>query len=88
MDPEARMKHVERFRRYKPILEDKFNKTKSNGRKLSDRKPNRRADFESAFGRLDEKEKQNRKLFTFHDPSIMEKISYELFFPFNGAALD
>ena len=58
MDPKARMKHVERFRRYKPILEDKFNKTKSNGRKLSDRKPNRRADFESAFGRQKGKAKQ------------------------------
>ena len=24
MDPEARMKHVERFRRYRPTLDDQF----------------------------------------------------------------
>ena len=38
MDPEARMKHVERFWRYKPTLDDWFDKSKSSDRKPSDRK--------------------------------------------------
>ena len=38
MDPEAQIKHVERFQRYKSTLDDQFDKPKSSGRKLSDRK--------------------------------------------------
>ena len=80
MDPEARMKHVERFRRYRPTLDDQFDKPKSSGRKPSDRKRTRKPDFESAFDRLDKKEKESRKSFTFQDLNALEKISYELFF--------
>ena len=80
MDPEARMKHVERFRRYRPTLDDQFDKPKSSGRKPSDRKRTRKPDFESAFDRLDKKEKESRKSFTFQDPNALEKILYELFF--------
>ena len=80
MDPEARMKYLERFRRYKPTLDDQFDKPKSSGRKPSDRKRTRKPDFESAFDRLDEKEQESWKWFTFQDPNAPEKISYELFF--------
>ena len=80
MDPEARMKHVEQFRRYRPTLDDQFDKPKSSGRKPSDRKRTRKPDFKSVFDRLDKKEKESRKSFTFQDPNALEKISYELFF--------
>ena len=73
------MKHVERFRRYKPTLDDQFDKLKSSGRKPSDRKRTRRPDFESAFDRVDKKKKESRKSFTFQDPNSLEKILYELF---------
>ena len=53
MDPEAEMKHVERFQRYSLVLDDQFAKPKSSGRKPSDRKPTRKPDFEGAFDRLD-----------------------------------
>ena len=80
MDPEARKKHIERFRRNKPTLDEHFDKRKSIGRKLSDRRRTRKPDFESAFDRLDKKEKENRKSFTFQDRNASEKISYELYF--------
>ena len=80
MNPEGRMKHVERFRRYRPTLDDQFDKPKSSGRKPSDRKRTRKLDFESVFDRLDKKEKESRKSFTVQDPNAPEKISYELFF--------
>ena len=80
VDPEARMKHVERFRRYRPTLGNQFDKPKSSGRKPSDRKRTRKPDFKIAFDRLDKKEKESRKSFTFQDPNALEKISYELFF--------
>ena len=80
MDPKARMKHVERFRLYKPPLDDQFDKPNSSGRKLSDRNRTRRPDFKSAFDRLDKKEKESRKSFTLQDPSTPEKISHKLFF--------
>ena len=80
MDPEAQMKHPERFRRYKPTLDDQFDKPKSSGRKPSDRKRTRKPDFESAFDLLYKKEKESRKPFTFQDSNAPEKISHELFF--------
>lgn len=80
MDPEARIKYVESFRRYKPTLDDQFDKSKSSGRKPSDRKPSRKPDFESVFDWLDKKEKESRKSFNFQDPNAPEKISCELFF--------
>ena len=80
MDPEARTKHVERFRRYRPTLDDQFDKPKSSGRKPNYRKWTRKPDFESAFDWLDKNEKESRKSFTFQDPNAPEKISYELFF--------
>ena len=79
MDPEARMKHVEWFRRYRSTLDDQFDKPKSSGRKPSDRKPTREPDFESAFDRLDKKQKESRKSFTFQVSNAPEKI-YELCF--------
>ena len=78
MDPEARMEHIERFRR--PTLDDQFNKPKSSGRKPIDRKQTRKPDFESAFDWLSKNEKETGKSFTFHDPNTLEKVSYELFF--------
>ena len=78
MDPEARMKHVKR--RYRPTLDDQFDKQKSSGRTPSDRKWARKLDFESAFDRLDKNENDSRKPFTFQDSKAPEKISYELFF--------
>ena len=80
MNPEAQMKHVKRFRRYRPTLNDQFDKPKSSSRKPSDRNQTRKPDFESAFDRLHKKEKESRKLFTFQDPNAPEKIWYELFF--------
>ena len=80
MDPKARMKHVEWFRRYRPTLDDQFDKPKSSGRKPSDRKRTRKPDFKSALDWLDKKEKESRKSFTFQDPKALEKILYELFF--------
>ena len=80
MGPEARMKHVERFGRSRPTLDNQFDKPKSSGRKLSNRKRTRKPDFQSVFDRLDKKEKESRKSFTFQDPNALEKISYELFF--------
>ena len=80
MDPEAQMKHVEQFRRYKPTLDDQFDKPKSSGRKPSDRKRARKPDFESAFDWLDKKKKERRKLFMFQDSNSPEKTTYELFF--------
>ena len=35
---------------------------------------------ESAFDRLDKKEKENRKSFSFRDPNAPEKLLCELFF--------
>ena len=81
MDPEARMKHVERFRRYRPTLDDQFDKPKSSGTKQSDRKRILKLpDFESTFDRLDKNEKESRKSLTFQDLNAPEKISHELFF--------
>ena len=80
MDSEAQMKNVERFRSYKPTLDDQFDKPKSSGRKPSDRKRTRRQNFKGAFDRLDKKEKESWKSFTFPDPKAPEKILYELFF--------
>ena len=79
MDPEARMKHVEQFRRYRLTLGDQSDKPKSSVRKPSDRKRTRKPDFEIAFDRLDKKEKESSKSFTLQDPNALEKISYELF---------
>ena len=61
MDPESRIKHVERFRRYKPTLDNQFDKpssSRSSGRKPNDRKRTRKPDFESPFDRLDKKKKE------------------------------
>ena len=80
VDPEARMKYVERFRRYRPTLDDQFDKLKSTGRKPSDRKRTRKPDLECAFDQQDKKEKESRKSLTFQNPNALEKISYELFF--------
>ena len=80
MDSEARLKHVEWFRRYKPTLDGQFDKPKSSCKKPSDRKLTRKSDFESAFNRLEKKEKESRKSFTFQDTNAPEKILYELFF--------
>ena len=74
------MKHVEQFRSYKLTLDDQFNQPKSRGRKQSDRKGKRKPDLESAFERLEKKEKKSRKPFIFQDPNAPEKISHELFF--------
>ena len=79
MGPEARMKHVEWFRRYRPTLDDQFDKPKSSGRKLSNRKRTRQPDFQIAFDRLDKKEKESRKSFTFQDQNALENILCELF---------
>ena len=46
MDPEARMKHVERYRRYRSTLDDQFEKPKSSDKKPSDWKWTRKPDFE------------------------------------------
>ena len=80
MDPEAQMKHVERFRRYKPTLDEHFDILKSSCRKLTDRKRTRKPDFESAFERLGKNEKESRKSCTLQDPNALEKVSYEVFF--------
>ena len=80
VDPEARIKYVESFRRYKPTLDDQFAKSKSSGRKPIERKWTRKSDFKSAFNRLDKKETESRKLFAFQDPNGPEKKLYELFF--------
>ena len=58
MDPEARVKHVERFRRYSLTLDDQSDKPKSrsSSRKPSDEKRTRKQYFESAFDRLDKKQ--------------------------------
>ena len=80
MESEVRMKHVERFWKYRLTLGDQFDKPKSSDRKRSDRKPTRKPDFESAHDWQDKKEKDIRKSFTFQDPNAPEKISCELFF--------
>ena len=80
MESEVRMKHVERFWRYRSTLDDQFDKPKSSGRKRSNRKRTRKPDFESAHDWQDKKEKESRKSFTFQDPNASEKISCELFF--------
>ena len=41
MDPQAQMKHAKQFRRYRPALDDQFDKLKLSGRKLRDRKRSR-----------------------------------------------
>ena len=74
------MKHFERFRRYRPTLDDHFDKPKSSGRKPSDSKRTRKPHFESAFDQLDKEEKESRKSLTFQDPNALEKISHELLF--------
>ena len=74
MDPEAQTKRVERVQKYKPTLDDQFDKPKSSVRKPSDRKRARRPDFESTFDRLDKKEKEIRKLLPFQDPSALKNM--------------
>ena len=49
MDPEVQMKHVERFQRYRPTLDDQFHQPKSSGRKPSDRNRIRKPDFKSVL---------------------------------------
>ena len=61
-------------------LDNQFDKLKLSTRKPSNRKQTRKPDFERAFDRLDQKEKESRKSFTFQDPNAPEKISCELFF--------
>ena len=80
MDPEARMKHVERFWRYRLNLVDQPDKPKSSDRKPSDKKKTRKPDFETLFDRLDKKEKESKKSLTFQDLNALEKILYSLFF--------
>ena len=80
MDPLTRMKHFEQFRSYKPTLDDHFNKANSSGTKPIDWKWTRKPYFVSSFDWLNNKEKINRKSFTFQDPNALEKILYELFF--------
>ena len=80
MDPEARMKHVERFWRYRPTLVDQSDKPKSSDRKPSDKKKTRKPDFETVFDRLDKKEMESKKSLTFQDLNALEKILYSLFF--------
>ena len=76
MDPEAGMKHVEQFCRYKPALNHQFNKRKSSGRKPSCRKWTRKPDLESAFDRLDKKESKSRKPFKILAPQKRDRRSY------------
>ena len=73
IDPEAGMKHVKRFWRYKSTLDDQFDKLKSSGRKPSDRKRIRKPDFESTFDRLGKKENEIRKSFTSQDPNVPKR---------------
>ena len=80
IDPEGPLKDVEWFRRYKSTLDYQFGKPKTSGRKPSHRKQTRKSDFESAFDRLDKKEKESRNSFTFQDPNVLENVLYELFF--------
>ena len=80
MDPQAQMKHAKRFRRYRPALDDQFDKLKLSGRKLRDRKKTRKTDFESAFDQLVKKEKESKKMFTFQNSNVPEKKSNELLF--------
>ena len=80
MDSEAWVKHAEWFLRYRPTLDDTFDRPKSSGRKPSDRKWTGNPDFKGAFGWLDKMEKKSWKSFTFQDPNTLKKILYELFF--------
>ena len=80
IDPEGPLKDVEWFRRNKSTLDYQFRKPKTSGRKPSHRKQTRNPDFESAFDRLDKKEKESRNSFTFQDPNVLENVLYELFF--------
>ena len=56
---------LNRFGDNKQTLDDQFDKPKSSGRRPSDRKRIRKPDFESAFDRLDKKEKETKKSFIF-----------------------
>ena len=80
MDSEAWVKHAEWFLRYRPTLDDTFDRPKSSGRKPSDRKCTGNPDFKGAFGWLDKMEKKSWKSFTFQDPITLKKILYEQFF--------
>ena len=87
MDPQAQMKHAKRFWRYRPALDDQFDKLKLSGRKLRDRKRTRKTDFESAFDRLVKKGKgkqENVYLPEFQRPG--KEIEW-IIIPFNGKAL-
>ena len=78
MDPEVRMKHVARFRRYKPTLDDQVDKLKLSLKNPSDRKRTRKLDLQSAFYLLDKKEKKSRKSLTSQGPNAPEKILLEV----------
>ena len=72
VDPQAQMKHAKRFWRYRPALDDQFDKLKLSGRKLRDRKWTRKTDFESAFDRLVKKEKESKTMLTFQNSNVPE----------------
>ena len=75
-----RSRSLNEARRYRQTLDDQFDKLKSSGRKARDRKWTRKPDLESAFDRLDKKEKESRKLFTFQDPNALERYRMSYFF--------
>ena len=64
MDLEVRMKHVERFRKYRATLDDQFHQPKSSSKKPNDRNRIRKPDFESALSGLTKRKRraENRYL--------------------------
>ena len=65
MDSKAQIKHVERFWRYRPTLDDQFDRPNLCGRK--------NPGFKRAFDRLDKKEKKSGKSFIFQDPTLRKR---------------
>ena len=80
MDPEARMKHVEQFRRYTATLDDQFDKPKSSDKKPSDRKRTRKPDFESAFDQLDKRKRRAGNRLPSWIPTPWKRYRMSYFF--------
>ena len=85
MKEEERRNHVAKFRSYRPILEDYFEKPKASGRTPNERKRDRKPEADLIFDRL--KKEKNKEILKedtkatglqFSDPDTPRKVTYEL----------
>ena len=81
-EPERRRRHVEKFRAYRPGLEDQFTKPKASGRKPNEMKRTRKPNAEIVIDRIsptqEEIAQKIPKKVELEDPNSLPKAVYEL----------